>query len=276
MISDQDRERLDAISLEEVMRLHGHFPLQRTKGKGGRVRLFYRCPNPGHADKNASFFVDVHANSDGIRGFHCFGCNEGNGAGAIQLHAYLMGKDWKKDYGEVCEDLARREHITLNGTWVSDVVERNSTTTPQDEASWEPHSDEAPVWTPNALRALGCQVKVVSRSADGEEVDGDEVEWKTVVKEDGTPALRYSWDARYYRKDCPPENFNPDVIERMFHVRPVREFTCAARPVKKGGKASTVVHSADHYPIFVFHYEDECKNPLLPGSKAPFRADKER
>lgn len=257
MISDQDRERLDAISLEEVMRLHGHFPLQRTKGKGGRVRLFYRCPNPGHTDKNASFFVDVHANSDGIRGFHCFGCNEGNGVGAIQLHAYLMGKDWKKEYGEVCEDLARREHITLNGTWVSDVVERNSTTTPQDEASWEPHDDEAPVWTPNALRALGCQVKVVSRSADGEEVDGDEVEWKTVVNEDGTPALRYSWDARYYRKDCPPGNFNPDIIERMFHVRPVREFTCAARPVKKGGKASTVVHSADHYPIFVFHYADE-------------------
>ncbi|MBR1800685.1 MAG: hypothetical protein IJ767_04220 [Bacteroidaceae bacterium] len=257
MISERDRERLDAIPLEEIMRLHGYFPRERTKSKKGRQRLFYRCPNPRHPDNDPSFCVDVHPNTDGIRGFHCFGCNEVNGVGAIQLHAYLIGKDWKKDYGEVCEDLARRMHITLNGTWVADSRERTGSMAPQKEARWEPCDDEAPEWTPNALRALGCQVREVTRSVEGRERDGDDVVSETVMHEDGKPALRYSWDARYYRKDCPPDNFDPSVIERIFHVRPVREFVCPGRPVEKGGVASAIVRSADHYPIFVFHYEDE-------------------
>lgn len=219
------------------MAIAGHMPVRKSPST-----YFYRCPLPGHQDSDASFAVERNPDGDtGLQRFHCLGCKQASGSGAIDLQAVLMGVEANGEkFTEVCERLARDFHIPLDGHDLNVWYKRCEKVAPQSAFSYV----ERP-WTRELLRSLGCESRMMYESGVGD-------------TEESTGIVLQSWGDGYYDRgrvhDGP--NFDPSEITRVFGCHPVSSFTLPQKKDKDGKAFSTRITSTNNYPVFVIDTRD--------------------
>lgn len=221
------------------MLANGHRPVSRFKNT-----YKYRCPSKFHNDADASFCVEA-APSDGAPAarFHCFGCDDMDGWGAIELQAKLFGIGLEgSDYMRVVTYLSKKFSVPVDG--VSMESEHYVLVDPVSEFSYTEGE-----WTDAHLKSLGCLVQPVFHPADkGEpEMASDEnvYSW-SMVGENGhrEPFLTTS------------AQIGADIQER-FSLFPLGEFTLPAKKQADGTMRSYRLRTSDTYPVFGIRTVDE-------------------
>lgn len=241
-ISKDDILRLERLSLVELMQLHGHAVVRKTKNN---EKIFFLCPF--HDDKDPSFVV-LQDSADNGELWKCFGCGR-SGRGAISLQCALTGKDRQTQFLDECKELAKLFNITIGGVDYSGAYHR---AVEADKPSKEIQYSYRDM-TDEDLASLGCIVEQVyerEKLASGERV------WKAVMDKQGKPVKRYSWgkDFESNTKAC---NFDIKSVEEMFSVRAVESYISQAKYNQtKGQDVSWKISGTTSYPIFDFHYED--------------------
>lgn len=252
MLSDKIIDELNALPLEEVMRNNGYLPGVRI----GDKYLKYCCPF--HAENDPSFRVDLRPSGGRpYAGFHCYVCGESNGnsgVGAIMLQKLLL-----KQAGQPCEfmdtvkRLARDFNLEIEGEYYNGFFHRSRITDPIDEIRLNKKTCS---FSPQELRALGCQVEQVMESVW---LDANTQERRAVLDAYGKPIYKYSWGPDFYRKSCQGNNFDSRVLNERFNLYPLSSYISVKKEEGKGDKkrlCSRVVEATDAYPMFAFIYKD--------------------
>lgn len=252
MLSDKIIDELNALPLEEVMRNNGYLPGVRI----GDKYLKYCCPF--HAENDPSFRVDLRPSGGRpYAGFHCYVCGESNGnsgVGAIMLQKLLL-----KQAGQPCEfmdtvkRLARDFNLEIEGEYYNGFFHRSRITDPIDEIRLNKKTCS---FSPQELRALGCQVEQVMESVW---LDENTQERRAVLDAYGKPIYKYSWGPDFYRKSCQGNNFDSRVLNERFNLYPLSSYISVKKEEGKGDKkrlCSRVVEATDAYPMFAFIYKD--------------------
>lgn len=247
-MTDKDKKILRDISLVEVMRANGYEPERFMKD----ARAKYRCPLPGHADCDPSFYVDqkLHGGADAL-GWKCFGCGR-QGYGALALQAALMGYDHtaltQEQIREVVQRLVDDHEVELE--------EYLPTTGKQRTTAIEPQECEFDLtaWTAGHLRALGFVAKLATVTDEhGEQV----VRYQENDGGEQVPLYRCSIDREYWRgrgEALTAQEWGA-VLEREFSIYPVATFITGPVDAKQGGRCSLSIPSRLTYPIFAMTYE---------------------
>lgn len=248
MISEKTIDMLNSLPLTEVMRNNGYAIASQTARNA-----FYSCPF--HAETNGSFCVSKSApKGQRYASFHCFVCSKENrseGVGAIMLQQRLLEKAGEKcDFPAAVNRLAKDFNLIIDGDYKNGFFHRARKVKPQE--SWS-HQVREGGFTPSEMRALGCQVQPVFRSAQGW---GEDAEQKAVLDENGNNTWRYSFNPDYYR-GTGAAPFDTTLLTRMFNLYPLQTYTTPAKPDSDGVLNSYEVKSTDSYPVFMFRYEGE-------------------
>lgn len=252
MLSDKIIDELNALPLEEVMQNNGYVPGVRI----GEKYLKYCCPF--HAENDPSFRVDLRPSGGRpYAGFHCYVCGESNGnsgVGAVMLQQLLL-----KQYGQPCEfmdavkRLARDFNLEIEGEYYNGFFHRSRITDPIDEIRLNKKTCS---FSPQELRALGCQVEQVMEVAW---LDDRTQERRAVLDAYGKPVYKYSWGTDFYHKSCQGNNFDSRVLNERFNLYPLSSYISVKKEEGKGDKkrlCSRVVEATDAYPMFAFIYKD--------------------
>lgn len=272
LLSEKQIEYLRKLPLVEIMKAHNIKMCKQTS-----TNAFYHCPV--HKDGDASFCVETRDSGTEAQGWHCFGCDV-KGKGAITLEALLSGRDAKKDFLEICRDLARMFNICIeyadkdgNATrtdWLNGFFHRAEVIYDTEKGinkrseceMTDGITDDSgfafckmPV-TDELLKALGCKSAQVQ--SDEECEDGVLLE----------SAKKYSW-GKNFDKDWQGENFDPECVERIFSLYNVDAFVT---PVNDKGK-QYLVKSTQYYPIAVFEYYNEDGEPYWKKYEPLLRSD---
>lgn len=290
-MTEQDKQRINAIPLVDVMSAWGCVP--RTEAKNGSW-AGYLCP--WHDDHHPSLVVDkvVRKGATDL-GFKCMACGH-EGFGAIQLAARLMGfsagKLSAEDYAHVVAELAERCNIETEGTVAGDEILRSTTSSPSDFREAMPQysewDGEQPIfeqgeWSLQGLRSLGFRIELATRKLKASDFsDGSDYaelrigDYVTQFDPDtGEPLYRCSLGRDYYRGPAKAEARTirgwGEELERVFHVEPVSRFIKMQDNEQTGGKFVLSVSATQNYPIFIFRYPFGIKKyePLTrqPGRK---------
>lgn len=287
-ISESDKDRLNRLPLDEVMRNNGYESMDENKSR--RYKL-YRCPF--HGDKDPSFRVDLSpGHGKTYCGTYCYACKGRNGDasyGAIQLQQRLLEKDGlPHEFLDACRKLARDFHIVLEGNDYNSYWRRQCRRTHVDAQDEIRFNIADRPFTDDELRSLGCKVDVYA-SRDWE-TDGEHL--RTMTDKDGNILKRYSFDKSYYRSRPSSASWDSTVLTRMFNLYPLRQdwesgdaenpaHAYISRKEKVAGgeeEKSYRIFATSSYPIFVFRYEDEngwwarkyepyCKPEILSGGR---------
>ena len=287
-ISDSDKDRLNRLPLDEVMRNNGYESMDENRTR--RYKM-YRCPF--HGDKDPSFRVDLSPSKGKTYcGTYCYACKGASGDasyGAIQLQQRLLEKDGlPHGFMDACRKLAQDFHLVLDGQDYNSYWRRQCHDTyvdPQEEICL---NIAGRGFTDDELRALGCRVDVYARrdwSQDGEHLT-------SVTDSEGNVVKRYSFSPSYYASSPSETTWDSSILTRMFNLYPLRQdwegedaehpqhayISRKERVVGSDEERSYRIFATRSYPIFVFRYEDEngwwarkyepyCKAERLAGGK---------
>lgn len=237
-MNDESLKILRGISLVEVMRANGYEPEHMPRD--GRAK--YRCPLPGHADNDPSFYVDqkLRDGTDAL-GWECFGCGR-RGYGAIALQAAIMGYDHAHLTDEQMRNVVQRL-VDDHDVEIKDVVP-----TPPEQRTEAVKPQECQFtlaqWTVQHLQALGFFVK---NATDGE---------GHAKKDNGEHLFRCSIDREYWRGRGEERTLQKwgETLEKEFSMYPVDTFITGPVDAKQGGKCSLEIHARTTYPIFAMTY----------------------
>lgn len=70
------------------------------------------CNSGNHEHQSSDSGFSIYSNKNGYGRYHCFSCDRSGDI--ISLHAELHGKNYKSDFAEICEELAKELCITLD------------------------------------------------------------------------------------------------------------------------------------------------------------------
>ncbi len=247
MISETEIIKLNALPLEQVMRNNGYEPHHRTSKS-----YFYICPF--HKEKNGSFCVSKYpAKGQQFAAFWCFACSaetDAKGVGAIMLQQKLLERDGEKaDFISVVNRLAKDFNLELDGDYKNGFFHRSKKVEPIDKVAFDVPDRE---FTVQELRALGCRVEQ-SFYADEEKDDT----WMAERKPDGSPAYRYSFVPAFYENEREAENFDSNILKKMFGLYPLDGYVTPAKENEEEVKVSYEVKATQSYPMFLFRYTDK-------------------
>lgn len=219
-IPEQDIARLERLDLNELMALHG-FSVKRRDKKG----YSYICPF--HKDTSPSFRIQRKA-EDGKQWFTCHGCGI-KGVGAIELESRLSGLDRKRDFIEICKNLAKMFNLSLDGEHQNGFFHRAVEIEERGGEMFYEHKS----FTDYELRTLGCRIEErMTREGEG---------WVS------TGRKYYSWSDG--------ESFDPKRLTDIFNLHSVANYKPPTRwDDKEKRTRSWKVSSTPYYPIFEFHY----------------------
>ena len=276
MMTEANRNRLNSLSLVEVMQGWGYTPRFYSRRSGS---AWYICP--WHDDHNPSLEVRTSVMKDAADlSFKCWACGE-QGFGAIELAKRLMGMQTGKlsaaDLEQVLYELATRCDVELEQedgekSW-RDAL-RSSLT------GWDEFKSEQPQyatmqdgeavyergeWTVESLKALGFKVEIATRRM--KETEYSEYSAYSEIKigdtltqfdpDTGEALYRCSLGKDYYRGPQRAEARTilkwGEEVERVFGVVPVRAFMHCKR-LDNGGVVVLTVKATPNYPIFIFPY----------------------
>jgi len=266
MISESDKHRLNSLPLDEVMANHGYLPVRQT-----RTAKWYVCPFHGESD--ASFRVDTEPGTGATyAGTHCFGGCENkrlsDNHGALFLEMHLLEAE-----GAPCSEWDAARKLATEFNVELDGQNYNSFWRRQNREENIPLKDEIEfniadrAFTDEELKALGCQVSLVTRR----EKDADGVSQYTEYDEQGQVMKKYSFDPAYYTRPSQPSEWDSRILTRMFNLYPLRQdwesgdegnpsHAYISRKEQVGDSdewRSYKIYARRSYPIFVFKYQDK-------------------
>lgn len=246
MISDQTIHQLTELSLPDVMRNNGYAIDHQT----ARC-VFYRCPF--HDEKDGSFSVEKYPNKGKTyAGFHCYGCDKGDGYGAVMLQQKLLERAGEKhDLPSAVNRLAKYFNLIIEGDYKNGFFHRRKPVQAVSEIVFQPKKG---AFTNAELRALGCQSVPLFRRDRNEE--GEQIE-TTVRTDDGDVLYKYSFGKDFYTSYCQGNNFDSRVLQEQFNLYSLQSYTTPARKSKNEKNESYQVSATDSYPVFLFKYQDE-------------------
>lgn len=253
MLSEQTIDALNALSLEEVMRNNGYTPGIRI----GNKYLKYCCPF--HAESNPSFRVDLRPSGGRpYAGFHCYVCGDSNGnkgVGAILLQQLLLKQTGSPcEYMDAIKRLARDFNLQVDGEYYNGYFHRSTISDPIDEIKL---IKKIGAFTPQELRALGCQMEPVTETVYLEDKIAEQ---RTMLDAHGKPVMKYSWGTDFHQKSCKGNNFDSRVLNERFNLYALSSYISAKKEEGTGDKkriCSRLVKATDSYPMFAFFYKDD-------------------
>lgn len=276
-MNEANRNKLNSLSLVEVMRGWGYQPSRYSRGSGS---AWYLCP--WHDDHNPSLEVRTSTMEDATDlSFKCWACGE-HGFGAIELAKRLMGMQAgalsATDMEQVLAELATRCDVELEQedgerSWRDTLRcgltgwDEWKTAMPQyahlqdGEAAYE-----RGIWTEDGLKALGFKIELASRRCKQSEItegaeNPNEVKVGDVLTQfdadTGEPLYRCSIGKDYYRGPQRAETRTiaqwGEEVERVFGVVPVSLFM-HRKHLDNRGVVVLTVKATPNYPIFIFPY----------------------
>jgi len=275
-MTEQDKQRLNAVPLTDVMLAWGYTPC--TGAKNG-AWAGYLCP--WHDDHRPSLIVDKTPRRGATDlGFKCMACKQ-EGFGAIQLAARLMGKPAGQlsgdDFTEVVTELAERCNIELEEYVPGSERLRCKTVEPskfrEAEKQYAEWDGEQPIFemgelTVQGLKALGLKVETATRKATNKDFENEPADKYPEVKvgdlltrydlDTGEALYRCSFGKDFYRGAAKAEARTiaewGKELEEKFHVYPVSRFIKMQTNEETGGRFVLIVNSTPNYPIFMFRY----------------------
>ena len=247
--SDKFISMLRCQDAERIMNAKGLTPAREHKG-----RLYYCCPF--HDDKHPSFSIEKkdETSSYHAQRFVCASCGK-SGSGALQLQAYLMGKQELDE--EVIAKVASIFGIVPEGKEEQSHYSRTIEVPCQSNYSFEYNE----TLSDYDLEALGCQRRMVYTTL----YDDDGSPMRTPLTDrNGNPRFAYSWGDGFYGSDDSKYEDDPDYVNfdrteltRVFGVRSVKSFITAEKANRHGEVKSYKVSSSPNYPILNFIYGTE-------------------